>query len=86
MEQLSDELQRKIAQMKRDRNVDFSLEVLDDLYSVYPFNKFEFIISHLIASGTISLSEYLDMRNAYLERNKYLYVFEITAPRTFGEA
>lgn len=86
MEQLSDELQRKIAQMKRDRNVDFSLEALDDLYSVYPFNKFEFIISHLIASGTISLSEYLDMRNAYLERNKYLYVFEITAPRTFGEA
>ena len=25
------------------------------------------------------------MRNEYLERNKYLYVFEITAPRIFGE-
>lgn len=86
MEKLSDEIQRKIAQMKREANVDFSTESLDDLYSVYPFNKFEFIISHLIASGVISLSEYLDMRNAYLERNKYLYVFEITAPRTFGEA
>lgn len=86
MEKLSDELQRKIAQMKREANIDFSTEALDDLYSVYPFNKFEFIISHLIASRAISLSEYLDMRNAYLERNKYLYVFEITAPRTFGEA
>lgn len=62
------------------------MESLDDLYSVYPFNKFEFIISHLIASGVIDLNEYLDMRNAYLERNKYLYVFEITAPRTFGES
>lgn len=72
--------------MKCEANIDFSTEALDDLYSVYPFNKFEFIISHLIASGAISLSEYLDMRNAYLERNKYLYVFEITAPRTFGEA
>lgn len=86
MEKLSDELQRKIAKMKCEANIDFSTEVLDDLYSVYPFNKFEFIISHLIASRAISLSEYLDMRNAYLERNKYLYVFEITAPRTFGEA
>ena len=27
----------------------------------------------------------MDLRNSYLERNKYLYVFEITAPRTFGE-
>lgn len=85
MEKLSDELQRKIAQMKCEANIDFSTESLDDLYSVYPFNKFEFIISHLIASGAISLSKYLDMRNAYLERNKYLYVFGITAPRTFGE-
>lgn len=86
MELLIDELQRKITQMKRESNVDFSIEASDSLYSVYPFNKFEFIISHLIANGTISLNEYLDIRNAYLERNKYLYVFEITAPRTFGES
>ena len=31
------------------------------------------------------MQQYLDIRNRYLERNKYLYVFEITAPRTFGE-
>src|SRR5690606_9630099 len=47
--------------------------------------KFEYVISHLIATKTITLQEYLDIRNSYLERNKYLYVFEITAPRTFGE-
>lgn len=43
------------------------------------------MISHLIASNTITLRQYLDIRNRYLERNKYLYVFEITASRTFGE-
>lgn len=58
---------------------------MDSLYSVYPFNKFEYVISHLIASKTITLRQYLDIRNRYLERNKYLYGFEITAPRTFGE-
>ena len=31
------------------------------------------------------MQQYLEIRNSYLERNKYLYVFEITAPRTFGE-
>ncbi|MGX3044422.1 hypothetical protein [Helicobacter sp. T3_23-1056] len=88
MEKLEQELQHKIIAMKRTTNgaIDFSTTALDDLYSVYPFNKFEFVISHLIASETINLNEYLDIRNAYLERNKYLYLFEITAPRTFGES
>ena len=43
------------------------------------------MITHLVAAKRLSLQQYLDMRNDYLERNKYLYVFEITAPRTFGE-
>ena len=70
---------------KTNGNIDFTDKCLDDLYSVYPFNKFEYVISHLIATETISLNEYLDIRTSYIERNKYLYVFEITAPRTFGE-
>ena len=59
--------------------------MLDRLYSVYPFNKFEYVLSHLIAEGIITLDDYIDLRNSYLNRNKYLYLFEITAPRTFGE-
>lgn len=87
MECLINELKNKIIEMRNLTNNSFDLsdERLDDLYSVYPFNKFEYVISHLIATETITLQEYLDMRNSYLERNKYLYVFEITAPRTFGE-
>lgn len=57
-----------------------SNEVLD----VYPFNKFEFTISHLIAKNIISLDEYLDIRAEYFQRNRYLHLFEL-APRTFGE-
>ena len=87
MERLISELKNKIYLMRKktSNSIDFRDESLDDLYSVYPFNKFEYIISYLIATETISLQEYLNIRNSYLERNKYLYVFEITAPRTFGE-
>lgn len=87
MERLIIKLKDKISYMKKRINNDIILnfDLLDDLYSVYPFNKFEYVISHLISTKTISLQEYLDIRNEYLNRNKYLYIFEITAPRTFGE-
>ena len=87
MEHLVDDLKNKILDMKQKTNgvINLSYETLDDLYSVYPFNKFEYVISHLIATKTITLEEYLNIRASYIERNKYLYVFEITAPRTFGE-
>lgn len=86
MQRLIETLNKKIALMKgQDKGIDLSDERLDDLYCVFPFNKFEYIIAHLISTKTLNLNEYLDLRNAYLERNKYLYLFEITAPRTFGE-
>lgn len=83
MEILIKELKQDIE--KLNGKYDLSDEFLDNLYSVYPFNKFEYVISHLIAEGVLTLDQYLEIRNAYLRRNKYLYVFEITAPRTFGE-
>lgn len=87
MEQLLDELKRDIVVLneKTGGRYDLSDEALEGLYSVYPFNKFEYVISHLIAEGVLTLQAYLDLRSAYLEKNKYLYIFEITAPRTFGE-
>ena len=87
MEILIDKLKLKILEMKEKSNGKINLadNNLDDLYSVYPFNKFEYVISHLIATKIITLEEYLEIRNSYIARNKYLYVFEITAPRTFGE-
>ena len=75
------QLKRKFSPEERDL---FSDVVLDNIYTVYPFNKFEYIISHLIAKNIITIDEYTNIRSAYLKRNKYLYLFEM-APRTFGE-
>lgn len=87
MEKLIEELKKDIAKMdKADKSkYDLSEKRLESLYSVYPFNRFEYVISHLISTNTITLNQYYEIRNNYLERNKYLYLYEITAPRTFGE-
>ncbi|MBR5821357.1 MAG: hypothetical protein IKY51_00730 [Alistipes sp.] len=85
METLLLELKKQIKKLPKDLSGKLSDEVLDKLYSVYPFNRFEYVLSHLIAEGIITLDNYMDIRNRYLNRNKYLYLFEITAPRTFGE-
>lgn len=79
------QLKEQIRKLPKGVAAALSEELLDKLYSVYPFNRFECIISHLIAERIISLQDYLEIRNNYLNRNKYLYIFEITAPRTFGE-
>jgi len=59
---------------------------VDEIYSVYPFNEFEYIISTLLGRGVLALDEYYEMRDSYMARNAFLYIFEIGAPRTFGEA
>jgi len=58
---------------------------LASLVSVYLFNEYEFIISTLIGTGLLSLEDYYRLRDRYIERNYFLYVFEINAPRKFGE-
>lgn len=59
---------------------------LASLVSVYPFNEYEYLISHLLARDALSLDQYLELRDNYIARNMYLYIFEISAPRGFGEA
>lgn len=58
---------------------------LEDLVSVYPFNEYEYIISSLLGLGKITLDDYFEIRDEYIARNMYLYIFEISAPRGFGE-
>ena len=84
METLIKELKTYKKKLSAEEQTQFSDAVLNKLYAVYPFNKFEYTISHLIAKKIISLDEYLEMRSEYLQRNKYLHLFEL-APRTFGE-
>lgn len=84
METLIKSIEKHKQKLSSEEKLHLSDSVLDKLYAVYPFNKFEYTISHLIAKNIISLDEYLDMRAEYLQRNKYLHLFEL-APRTFGE-
>lgn len=84
METLIKELETYKKSLSPAEKSQLSDTVLDKLYAVYPFNKFEYTISHLIAKNVITLEEYLDMRAEYLQRNRYLHLFEL-APRTFGE-
>jgi hypothetical protein len=82
MEDLEQQLQDLIDRL---HNAKAFREELESLVSVYPFSEYEYIISHLLAADVFTLDEYYDLRNSYIERNLYLPLFEITAPRTFGE-
>jgi hypothetical protein len=82
MEHLQQELDRLLGKLP---NADVIRARLDTLVSMYPFNEYEFIISHLLAGDVLSLEEYFELRDSYIARNMYLYIFEISAPRTFGE-
>ncbi|HZL35695.1 MAG TPA: hypothetical protein VFC78_10325 [Tepidisphaeraceae bacterium] len=83
MQELKNELDRLLAQMP---DADLVRESLGSLVSVYPFNAYEYIISHLLGKDVLTLDEYLELRDDYIARNMYLYIFEISGPRTFGEA
>ena len=82
MEQLDNQLDNLIERL--ENTVDFRND-LEKLNSVYPFSKYEYIISTLLSNKKLTFDEYLDIRNEYLDRNLYLSVFEISAPRGFGD-
>ena len=83
MERLNEELDLLLARLPNERDV---RERLESLVSVYPFNEYEYIISTLLAMDVLTLDGYYDLRDNYIARNLYLYIFEISAPRTFGES
>lgn len=82
MEKLQAELDQLLSELG---NVDEVKARLETLISVYPFNEFELIISNLLGAGVLTLDEYYRLRDEYIARNLYLYIFEISAPRGFGE-
>jgi hypothetical protein len=85
MEQLKAKLLELVNELEKEKH-DLILLRLSNLISVYPFNEYEFLISSLMGYDKISLDDYYELRDDYLARNLYLYIFEISGPRTFGEA
>ena len=82
MEKLKAQLDKLIEKLEHAENFKASIETL---VSVFPFNEYEYIISHLLAGDKLTLDEYHELRDSYIERNLYLYVFEISSPRRLGD-
>ena len=83
-----DTLKEKLSKLVDELSVDKREAVktrLANLISVYPFNEYEYIISSLMGLGKLTLDEYYEIRDEYIARNMYLYIFEIGSPRGFGE-
>lgn len=82
MERLREQLDELINRLEKPDDLRARLQ---ELISVYPFSEFEYTISHLLAAGKLTMEEYYDLRDDYIHRNLYLYLFEISAPRGYGE-
>lgn len=61
------------------------LTVIERDQSVFPFNEYEHLICNLIEKGGMSYDEYIEIRTEYISENPHLWIFEISAPRGFGE-
>lgn len=83
MEHLEKELNSLLEQLSNEKEI---RDRLDSLVSVYPFNEYEYTISTLLAMDVLTLDSYHELRDEYIARNLYLYIFEISAPRSFGES
>ena len=62
------------------------VELIERDRAVYPFNEFELLISTLLAKESMTYHDYLEIRQEYISRNPNLWIFEISAPRGFGES
>lgn len=61
------------------------LALVKEDQSIFPFNEYEHLICNLIYKGGISFDQYIELRTEYISENPNLWIFEISAPRGFGE-
>jgi hypothetical protein len=85
MEQLKEKLLGLVKELETEKHEQVMTR-LENLSSVYPFNEYEFLISSLMGYGKITLDNYYELRDDYIARNLFMYIFEISGPRSFGES
>ena len=66
------------------KNQKFLLAHLSGLKSIYPFNEYEYRLMYLLDKKKITFREYGNLRDAYVNANPYLNLYNIS-PRVFGE-
>lgn len=81
------ELKNKIIQSftGTEENLNRILDCIEQDKSVFPFNEYEHLICHLIDNGGLTFQQYWNIRVEYINKNPNLWIFEISAPRGFGE-
>ena len=62
-----------------------ALNAIKEDQAVFPFNEYEFLMVKLLETGGLTYQQYVEMRTEYLAKNPNLKLFEISAPRSFGE-
>lgn len=61
------------------------LDLVDEDQAIFPFNEYEHLICHLINIDSLTFEQYIEIRTEYVSENPNLWIFEISAPRGFGE-
>jgi hypothetical protein len=61
------------------------LAIVEQDQAIFPFNEYEHLICNLIERGGMSYEQYIEIRTEYISENPNLWIFEISAPRGFGE-
>lgn len=61
------------------------IRLVDEDEAVFPFNEYEHLICNAIESGGLTYEQYIEIRSEYISNNPNLWIFEIAAPRGFGE-
>jgi len=68
---------------KNDLNV--VLQLVEEDRSIFPFNEYEHLICNLVNKSGLTYEQYIEIRTEYISENPNLWIFEISAPRGFGE-
>ena len=61
------------------------IAMVEEDQAIFPFNEYEHLICNLIDRGGLSYEQYIEIRTEYISENPNLWIFEISAPRGFGE-
>lgn len=60
------------------------LALVDEDEAIFPFNDYEHLICGLIDKGGLTYNQYTEIRSDYISQNPNLWLFEISAPTSFG--
>lgn len=67
-------------------DLDQVIAIVEQDRAIFPFNEYEHLICNLINRGGLTYEQYIEIRTEYISENPNLWIFEISAPRGFGES